>query len=749
MLSTSVFRLADSTSAVARTRRYYGLFAGVAYSVFLPFLLPAVAQARAISAPWWTPAALICAALPGFVVGIHSLFSSKAALLRVWARLAALGVLVAAALWWPAWDGRPLDNATVFWLGPFVVLGSICAMIAWAPNAAALYLITAAVTIKVTGDVAQGVSSPVTMITDAACSAAFAVVPFALGVSGLRTAAALDRTSATEITLAEHSAAARARSAERAFARALTHDEIMSNLLEAARNPGSAGLPDRAAATVAAMDSTLREATVDMDPDAAGVGAAIADAVRHNDPTMVFSSAAGDRHGQTFPSSAVTALASATGEAARNCFRHVPRDCRRSCHVVVDDHRIEVTVADEGPGFDRSATPRERLGLSMSIEERMRQVPGGDASIASVPGSGTTLTLTWHKPDESVPVDATDPLGLRSPTARLLAALIVATMGFAAALGPAQKPWWVPVVVIGVLAVSAAILVTGRTDRPGRVGSLIVAATPACMCAVYLFAPGHVEIVPLWVTGPPALVVSILAMRRRPVLAVAGFAATLVVVGTWSSVEVGDVVPGILLIGPSGGIVAISIVFANVNRTLARNLVESRRRATEAAGMAAAARAATQERARELEPVTALARPLLLHLASGAPVDPATRTECALTESRLRDLLRSRALCTPDVDSAVERARRRGVTVSLLDDRLLDRPGIDAAGPLDEDARTVIVDALERTPSGAVRVRAMPSGRPVAVTVVAETGRRCEWTGIDSTGRVRTTVTEMTEAPLR
>ena len=652
-------------------------------------------------------------------------------------------MLVAEFLWWPAWNGTPLDDATVYWLGPFVVLGTICAMLAWKPAPAALYLIVCAITIKVTGNVAQGISSPATMITDAACSAAFAIVPFALGVSGLGIAATLDRNSAAEIALAEQTAATRARSAQRALARSITHDEIMSTLLEASRDPDSPGLPSRATATLVALDDALRETTSGLNPEPAGVVGRLSEAAQHNDPAMTVSSDVRASAGSTYPQSAVEALVGATAEAARNCFRHVPPECARSCRILVDDHGIEVTIGDDGPGFDRSAVPRERLGLAMSVEERLRRV-GGEAAVDSVPGSGTTLALVWHRPAEPVRVDDPDPLRLRSPTARVLAATILVVLAVAAALNTGSAPWWAAVGIVAMMAVAVAVLVGGTTDRLRPLPGLFVAAVPALMCATYLFTLADTtQTIPLWVTGPPALIAALLAMRGRPVIAILGFAVALAVTGLWSFTTTGNALSGVLLIGPSGGFVAIGIVFARVNRTLARDLTDSRRRTAEAAGNVAATRAAAQERARQLEPVTALARPLLLQLCGVEHIDDAPRTECSLTEARLRDLLRSRALCTPDINAAIDDARRRGVSVSLLDDRGLDRPDSDAPDPLDKSTRDLIVGTLRRAAGGAVRIRALPQHRAFVVSVVAEADDRCEWIGIDTDGRVRTTVTEM------
>ena len=59
-----------------------------------------------------------------------------------------------------------------------------------------------------------------------------------------------------------------------------------------------------------------------------------------------------------------------------------------------DDGSVRAVVSDEGAGFDQSRVAGERLGLRVSIIERMRAV-GGSAVVQSSPGHGTRIVLTW------------------------------------------------------------------------------------------------------------------------------------------------------------------------------------------------------------------------------------------------------------------------------------------------------------------------------------------------------------------
>jgi signal transduction histidine kinase len=75
--------------------------------------------------------------------------------------------------------------------------------------------------------------------------------------------------------------------------------------------------------------------------------------------------------------------------------------------VSVHAHRetgFTVQIADTGVGFDPSAVPQERLGLRVSIRERVAQV-GGAVQVQSVPGGGTSIVIVWPDPQRQSPSD--------------------------------------------------------------------------------------------------------------------------------------------------------------------------------------------------------------------------------------------------------------------------------------------------------------------------------------------------------
>jgi signal transduction histidine kinase len=95
----------------------------------------------------------------------------------------------------------------------------------------------------------------------------------------------------------------------------------------------------------------------------------------------------------TLPSPVVDHVAACVSEALRNVERHAGTD---QAEVIVTGGAgwAVVEITDHGRGFDPAATPPSRRGIRESITGRMLAA-GGRAAIASRPGAGTTVTVSW------------------------------------------------------------------------------------------------------------------------------------------------------------------------------------------------------------------------------------------------------------------------------------------------------------------------------------------------------------------
>ena len=73
-----------------------------------------------------------------------------------------------------------------------------------------------------------------------------------------------------------------------------------------------------------------------------------------------------------------------------------------SLYAEVEPNAVSLFVRDRGRGFDPTAVPHDRRGLSESIHGRMLR-RGGTANVVSVPGQGTEVALSIPRPAVVVP----------------------------------------------------------------------------------------------------------------------------------------------------------------------------------------------------------------------------------------------------------------------------------------------------------------------------------------------------------
>ena len=95
----------------------------------------------------------------------------------------------------------------------------------------------------------------------------------------------------------------------------------------------------------------------------------------------------------TLPSPVADQLAACVGEALRNVERHAGTG-QAEVTVTGGAGWAVVKITDRGRGFDPAATPPSRRGIRESITGRMLAA-GGRVAIASRPGAGTTVTVSW------------------------------------------------------------------------------------------------------------------------------------------------------------------------------------------------------------------------------------------------------------------------------------------------------------------------------------------------------------------
>ncbi len=382
-------------SAGQRILRQFAVFIACGYFVYLVLTAPAIAASLAVMHMWWTVPALAVVFGPGLALGPLAWRGSPRAL-RVCAGVAAGGYLMAVATWGFGWNGAHLSGTTGIWFFSFCGLAAIAAALAMRPTYAFVVLVVVVVSTITINYVVRDVARSGLFVPDMAWAFAFSLVYFAAAVMGMRTAAVLDDTRAQAYRTAAAAAASQARANERQRFNQLTHDGVMATLLVAARRGNSTQLAAQAQATLHALDRIRGDNDTDgtMTPDA--VLTHLSEVTATVDPTRRFevrrtidSSDAG------YPAMVVRTVAAAAGEAVRNSGRHA-RASKTIVSVEITDDRLRIEVADDGQGFEPSTVPADRLGIAISIRERMSQI-GGSATIESAPMRGTRVCLEWER----------------------------------------------------------------------------------------------------------------------------------------------------------------------------------------------------------------------------------------------------------------------------------------------------------------------------------------------------------------
>ncbi|WP_443476869.1 sensor histidine kinase [Microbacterium sp. F2] len=546
----------------------------------------------------------------------------------------------------------------------------------------------------------------------------------------------LDAAASTASCTGAQEAAERARLSARRRAAAVVHDEVLTTLAvagsgievprEALTRQAKTAVGAMAALTHEIHDgrSGLREALADAVAEIRGELDAgrsrVAFEVRADDPGEV-------------PGVAVEALVAATRQALRNSARHAGAGADIRLTLSATPERIEIEVVDDGVGFDRAALRDDRLGVRVSIEQRVRDVPGGYAQVDSRPGAGTRVVLGWQAMGraEARPSAALAAGDQRALERGLVAIAVIFVAGQAASalavalaalsVGPAAGSsigagWWAPILILlGVLA-SSEILRFSKTNLPSPARALVfVVSTVATVVIGATLVP--FTYADMWFVTAAAFLLVALALRSRAgaaLMGLAGLVAVVVVAGIAEGAPLALLAnvalrPVVLVVLASALLIAVDRMQHRTRALLARTVDVTRRTAWEAAS-----RAEVEERAAALEERIA---PTLRMIARGEPLSIDEQRRCLALDGELRDEYRAGALARSPLVEAVRAARERGVDVVLLDDS--DAPIVDT--DLDDLAREMTSLLASTRAQFVGRLLPADRGRLATVTVDGRT----------------------------
>lgn len=309
-----------------------------------------------------------------------------------------------------------------------------------------------------------------------------------------------------------------------------------------------------------------------------------------------------------------------------------------------------------------------------------------------------------------------DMIALTSRGARIFIWLFFLTSASLAiwTLPDVRSPW----PTLGCLVLLAGVALALTLDTGNRLSLLVtflaMSFGPIAVAAIswQIIEPGYSQ----WYYGAATVVLFFVGLRGRIALSWVGFVLMAIPFAIWGATTQTGLASALGLTARQAAIVVVGTLFAfGLKRTaeqIARLATDTSARAT----AEAANRAKAAERSERLAALDELATPLLVRLVGETELTATEREELAIVEAALRDGLRARSLGVPAVVDAARQARRRGVSVTLLDD--------STAGSLSPDdlerATEATAAALRDVRDGQVTARLLPSGRDLVATIVVD-----------------------------
>ncbi|MGU3293275.1 sensor histidine kinase [Williamsia sp. M5A3_1d] len=394
-------RLTDRTAtrvpgdAEQRIVRQFAIFTSAGYIAYGLLCAGNIVKSFSYMSSWWALGGPIAVFGSGMAIGVVAALG-KQDLIKPAIVVAVAAYVIVALLVPIAWKNGALSDERGLWFSQFPGVVGVAIGGAW-PRARALVYLAVLTTIAT---LMSRVVRPAELIVPLGPDLAFAFaycLPFTAAVIiGVRTARLLDETRMEAFHLAARAAAARARDSERRRFDALTHDGVMTVLLGAARQGPTKSLRALASDTIAELGS--EQIGSDSVPATAAI-ALLQSAVTDIDDAIAFTDTRHPPVGlTTYPQEVLRTMSAAMAEALRNSLRHAGPTAGISVRVTVSADRLAIEITDDGVGFDLARIPPHRLGIAVSVRGRMEQLPGGVATIRSVPGQGTQVTLEWVKP---------------------------------------------------------------------------------------------------------------------------------------------------------------------------------------------------------------------------------------------------------------------------------------------------------------------------------------------------------------
>jgi signal transduction histidine kinase len=314
-----------------------------------------------------------------------------------------IAYLGALALWQQGIADPAYFDGVRPWLWYLLTVSTACAALAMPFTWAAVYTVVAPLAYAIVLSITAGAGAIDTAVLDGLYAVIFASILLAIMTMLRQAASQVDARQAGALERYEVAVRAHALEAERVQVDAIVHDSVLTTLLSAAhaRTPEAMAIAaSMAQDALGHLDTSAPLAKPGRSLDAIPVSRLrdrIVSAARSfSVPFSIVPRVAVDA---SIPVNVAEALYSATVQAMVNSAQHAGGMLvRRSLQVeATREGGVRIVISDDGRGFDLALIPPERLGLEVSIRERVA-LAGGEASIESAPGNGTEVRLLWQPP---------------------------------------------------------------------------------------------------------------------------------------------------------------------------------------------------------------------------------------------------------------------------------------------------------------------------------------------------------------
>jgi hypothetical protein len=336
-------------------------------------------------------------------------------------------------------------------------------------------------------------------------------------------------------------------------------------------------------------------------------------------------------------------------------------------------------------------------------------------------------------PPEAEPTAPSTLIGIGKPGAWAILALFITTEAvFAFTTFDAVKTPWICVMALVVVS-GAGVLVALPHEEPfpQKYGWYIILAiiVSTALISWQLADEGTLER-EAWHFGAISWLLFFLAIRGRPGMAWFGFASLVAVSEVWAFDVGRDLMDIPNQLQTHAGILLVGTLFARALRRASARINSLNLRSIDLAAAAASADAEQEIRRERVAELAEVATPLLARISRSLVVSDVDRLDYILAEATLRDSVRARGLHLPEIIVATTAARKRGVEVTLLDDRGGGLPTERAMQLL--TAR--ITESLRNVSDGRLTIRLAPPGREVAASLVVESQGRSHRVDLDEAG---------------